>query len=269
MSDEIRRIMGYEVISSVQVGRNEIIFAENTTKSEPYLVCDSNWNSLFGIDIFNDAIASDDYLDVMSIFTERIDRELQKIANQRIERGISHIPFTTADCIENSLFGHYENQLVVIRAEKMTPSARTADNQILLATGGNGCNPEARGLAVFCKNLFTGENTRWERYDVAGILHPDRVPAWAKEKLAEMNYLKTAEMSTEQNYNQLDGIINNTAQPKADLTDGQSLEEIKELAPETLAKSEKPSVIGQLKETKEAPKKPHVGSKKKPTEPML
>jgi len=77
------------------------------------------------------------------------------------------------------------------------------------------------------------------------------------------NYLKTAEMSTEQNYNQIDGVINNKAQPDADLTDGQTYDEIQELAPETLVKAEKPSIIEQLKEAQESLAKPDTGLEKK------
>jgi hypothetical protein len=73
------------------------------------------------------------------------------------------------------------------------------------------------------------------------------------------NYLAAAEMSTEQNYNMLDGRINNVAAPRADLTDGQTYDEIKELAPETLH-GEKPSVTEKLEAAKQAvkdtPKKP-------------
>ena len=70
------------------------------------------------------------------------------------------------------------------------------------------------------------------------------------------NPLAAAEMSAEQNYNMIDGLRNNTAVPKADLTDGQTHEEIRELAPEALA-GEKPSVLEQIKEAKDAsrPKK--------------
>ena len=53
-----------------------------------------------------------------------------------------------------------------------------------------------------------------------------------------VNPLEAAEMSIEQNCNMLDGVINNLPTPKADLTDGQTLEEIKELAPETLVQEE-------------------------------
>jgi len=67
------------------------------------------------------------------------------------------------------------------------------------------------------------------------------------------NPLAAAEMSAEQNYNMIDGLRNNMAVPKADLTDGQTHEEIRELAPEALA-GEKPSVLEQIKEAKDAPR---------------
>lgn len=54
-----------------------------------------------------------------------------------------------------------------------------------------------------------------------------------------VNPLAAAEMSTEQNYNMIDGLHNNIAVPKADLTDGQTFEEIRELAPEMLPAEEK------------------------------
>lgn len=58
------------------------------------------------------------------------------------------------------------------------------------------------------------------------------------------NYLRTAEMSQEANYNMLDGSINNKAAARADLTDGQTHDEIQELAPETTI--HRPSVLDQL-----------------------
>lgn len=50
------------------------------------------------------------------------------------------------------------------------------------------------------------------------------------------NYLAATEMSKEQNYNFIDGVQNNELL-RADLTDGQTYEEIQELAPETLPSS--------------------------------
>ncbi|MDL2238100.1 DUF3849 domain-containing protein [Christensenellaceae bacterium OttesenSCG-928-K19] len=69
------------------------------------------------------------------------------------------------------------------------------------------------------------------------------------------NYLRATELSTEQNYNMVDGLRNNLAAEKADLTDGQTHEEIQELAPETLP-AEKPSVMEQIREARKNPAPP-------------
>lgn len=65
------------------------------------------------------------------------------------------------------------------------------------------------------------------------------------------NYLAAAEMSAEQNYNQIDGAINNEGPRRADLTDGQTWDEIDELAPGTKQNQEKPSILGQLAQSKQ------------------
>ena len=66
---------------------------------------------------------------------------------------------------------------------------------------------------------------------------------------APENYLRTVEMMVEGqkgNYNMIDGAVNNEPPVKPDLTDGQTHEEIRELAPETLP-HEKPSIMERLK----------------------
>lgn len=63
------------------------------------------------------------------------------------------------------------------------------------------------------------------------------------------NYLKNAELYEEGqtgNYNLLNGTIDNRPPIRPDLTDGQTYEEIRELAPETLPE-EKPSLMERLK----------------------
>lgn len=62
------------------------------------------------------------------------------------------------------------------------------------------------------------------------------------------NQLKNAEMTLEGNYNQIDGLINNE-KPRFDLTDGQSYEDLRELAPESLPE-EKLSVLERLTQAK-------------------
>lgn len=187
MDDEKRMIQNYEVKTAIHIGGKEVILAEDLTSSEPYMICDCRWDTPFGVEIYNHATAGNDYLEAMTEFLERVSAEVQRIQTERAERGITGEPLTAADCIPGSNRANYEGQLVVIRPESMVASARTADSQLLLATGGNGCSPGARGSAVFCTNLFTGKSTRWERTDVAGIIAPEKIPAWAYPKLEGMS----------------------------------------------------------------------------------
>jgi hypothetical protein len=72
------------------------------------------------------------------------------------------------------------------------------------------------------------------------------------------DYLRGAELGAEQNYNMApDGLLNNIAPPKPDLTDGQTWDEVRELAPGTLPEEiqpagEKPSLLGQLGQYRDA-----------------
>lgn len=185
MSEEKRIIQGYEVKNAIHIGSKEIILAQDLSVDEPYMVCNCQWDNPLGVDIYDKAIADSDYLEAMSEFLGRVSSEVQHIREQRAERGVTSDPLAAADCIPGSKHADYENQLVIIKPECMVASARTADEQLLLAIYGNGCDPDARGQAVFCKNLFTGKTTRWERFDVAGIIQPERIPEWALLKLKQ------------------------------------------------------------------------------------
>jgi len=186
MSEEKRMIENYEVKNAIHIGSKEIILAQDMGSKEPYMVCNCQWDNPLGIDVYDKGVAGADYLEAITEFLSRVSSEVQRIKDQRAKRGVSSEPLTASDCVPGSSGAHLENQLVVIKPESMVASSRTADEQLLLATGGFGCNPEARGQAVYCKNLFTGKTMRWERQDVAGIILPERIPAWAHQRLAEM-----------------------------------------------------------------------------------
>ena len=127
-----------------------------------------------------------------------------------------------------------------------------------------GHNPDA--VQPFVCWQFTLEDGRrnfyWGRYSDTGQAaqndYRTRVMLYMRESTAKeaFNPLAAMEMSTEQNYNMIDGLRNNMAHPKADLTDGQTHEEVRELAPQTL-QDEKPSVLEQIREAKKAPPTAH------------
>ncbi len=87
--------------------------------------------------------------------------------------------------VANSKQSQYEGKLLLLNAENLSPEHRDERSQYWVATGGNGCNPEASGRSVFCTNLFDGEKSRWYRSDFHGIADSEKLPDWAKEKLQQ------------------------------------------------------------------------------------
>jgi hypothetical protein len=79
-----------------------------------------------------------------------------------------------------------ENKLVVIKPEKLSPEYRSIDHQLAICTGGFGSKPNARGRTVFCTNLYTSKNSQWQRNDIAGTFPEERLPDWARLKLAAL-----------------------------------------------------------------------------------
>ena len=126
-----------------------------------------------------------------------------------------------------------------------------------------GHNPE--GLAPYvCWQFRADSNERdfyWGYYCETEKAAADNYTArvlihMEDESVKEIpNPFVAAEMSTEQNYNMSDGTINNE-KDRPDLTDGQTFEGMRELAPETLPE-EKPSVLEQIREARKEPPAPH------------
>ena len=127
--------------------------------------------------------------------------------------------------------GHLVNGYEILRSVEF-------DNRRGFAIG---LNPDA--VSQFATWQFTTENGKrdfyWGNYSSefvdAAFNYTARVIAHMYgERAKEVRRAFDYEKSTEQNYNMIDGVPNNRAAPGPDLTDGQTYEEIKELAPETL-----------------------------------
>lgn len=186
MSDEKRMIENFEVMQVIRLGSREFILAEDKNSTQPYMTCECKWDNALGLEEYYNGVVSNDYLEIMTEFLGRATEKAKEITEERNKRGVSVAPLTTASCIKDGLKNNLEGQIIVIKAECLSPEYRTADRQLVLATGGNGCNPNGRGNAVFCTNLFTGKHSRFEKYDVAGIIHPYCIPEWTKQKIAEL-----------------------------------------------------------------------------------
>lgn len=187
MNDEKRMVDTYEVKHSIHVGDKEILFAVDSTKTDsPYMVCCCTWDNPLGVEQFFDAAGSDDYLEMMTEFTDRVQAQLEAVKSERDKITVPLSPFTLDHCIPDDRRERIENKVVVIRAENLRPEYRTADKQLVLATGGFGAHANARGRAVYTINLYSGKESRWNREDILGTIKPEHMPDWAKERLKQI-----------------------------------------------------------------------------------
>lgn len=185
MAEEKRTISGYTEQACFRLGGQEVILAEAPKEELSFLVCTCTWDNPLGVDVFRDGVGCDDYLEAVGIFLERLGAQREALVQERQERGIPPVTLTAADCTPDGLGKNLDGQVVVIKPEVMVPEARTADQQLGIATGGFGCSPTGRGQSVLVQNLYTGESSRWTRGDIAGVIRPDRLPEWASAKLQE------------------------------------------------------------------------------------
>jgi hypothetical protein len=187
MAEEKRMVDTYEVKHAIQVGNKEILFAVDDRKADcPYMVCDCTSDNPLNIDQYLNAAGSADYLEMITEFTGRVAAQAEEV---RVERDKITVPlsfFMPKHCTPNDYTESIENKVVVIRAESLRPEYRTADEQLVLATGGFGAQGNARGRAVYTVNLYSGKEARWNREDILGAIKPEHMPDWAKERLKQI-----------------------------------------------------------------------------------
>lgn len=185
--DEMKRMADdYEVYQSITIGKVEVLLGiDETNFDSPYMVCYCTRNNSLGVEQFYGTTIVADYLEAMNDFISRVQWELEELKEERASTEMPLTPLTIAECEPIYEDMQIDNQVVVIRPERLRPEYRTIDNQLVLALGGFGTNAYSRGRAVFSLNLYTGEEHRWNREDIMGLIKPEHMPAWAKEKLEQ------------------------------------------------------------------------------------
>ena len=187
MGKEKRMIGDYTVLSSVNVGEKEIIIASNeqSTNGDKFLCGFVERNDLF--ELCKECVVSDDYIDIAYTFGSRVASEAELFREQVKKLDIPITVITEVDCIPDHYSKDINGKVIAIDPKVLKPEFQRADRQLYLVTGGFGASANSRGSAVFCTNLHTGKNTRFERMDVMGEVKPECMPDWAKEKIDAMN----------------------------------------------------------------------------------
>lgn len=186
MGEEKRMAGDYEIIQSVHIGDREIVVGENPADADglPYLVAYYESNAIIGR--YYDAVGSDDFPEIMEIYGQRIMEQAQKtraeLSTPKMQ-GIDNSLITAEGCTPISYDDDLHGKVIVIKPEVLRPEYRRATSQLKLCTGGFGAYPHSRGSAVFCTEIYTGRQSRFERRDIIGILEPENQPKWVQHYL--------------------------------------------------------------------------------------
>lgn len=188
-TEEKRMIDSYEIEQSIHIGSEETVFGVSKKDEYPFMVCSYSYNNPLGVAWAEKAIVTDDFLEAMSIFTERVQEQIGQVKKEHEKFAFDMKAFTREDCIPDDKSSSIIGKVVVVDAEVNRYEYRHSAYQLILAEGGHGADGR-RGQAVFGINLADGRRARWERSDILGELKSGRMPEWAKEALEKIRTQK-------------------------------------------------------------------------------
>jgi hypothetical protein len=189
MQEEKRMAGDYEIIQAIMIGDKEIVIGENQANinGQKYMTAVGEWNDLF--EFYDQVLVSDDYPEIVGYFGQRVTEQAKKTRDELFRpslEGIDNTVITSDDCTAITHDDDLNGKIIVIKPEVLRREYRRATNQIKLCKGGFGASPNSRGSAVYCKDLYTGKESRYERRDVLGTLEPDMLPKWARPEIVQI-----------------------------------------------------------------------------------
>ena len=178
--NDTRKAGDYEIINSIYIGDKELVLGVDMNNADGlfYLVADCKRNEI--LERYDNALIGDDFLEIAEVYSNRLKEQIDKAKTEQkdMPKGI-----ITADMCDTISDRNLKDEIIVIKADVLRPEYRSQMHQIVRCVGGNGANHTARGSAVFCDYFYNEKHTRFERYDVLGILKKEHYPEWLTKRL--------------------------------------------------------------------------------------
>ncbi|MEA5047105.1 MAG: hypothetical protein VB034_00710 [Eubacteriales bacterium] len=194
--EEIRKAGTWTITQSLHIGDKEVVFGEDKENTQtPYMCGFCQTNELMRG--YSDCIGGDDYLEIMQLYAERINEQIEVVKEEIAEIPYPTEPITAGLCYPNDLSKSINGKIVALKAEVLRSEYQIATHQILLVNGGFGAAANSRGSAVFVTNLYSGAQYRVERREVLGEIKPGHLPHWALEKAAQMKEREKSRLQPE------------------------------------------------------------------------
>lgn len=191
-------INDYAVQNEVFVGNRRYLFAIHKNDKEPqrFLKCQCYDDDLFRH--YVNAVTSNDFVECMKLYMADISAAVEKVEKDRAAIGLEDIScLKGSDLLSASRDKNIEGKVVAIGEKWLCDGFKDISHQLYFVKGGNGAQSNSRGNACFSINLYTGEDTRIERYEVLGEVPEDKIPEFAKEHLANARAKYAKEVADE------------------------------------------------------------------------
>jgi hypothetical protein len=122
-----------------------------------------------------------------------------RLEQEKIQAAVADMPplLDARQCFKTSDRRDYTGQLLILKPDALAPWVQEPENQLWVATHGNGCRPNAIGRSVFVKNLCDGDKASFDRSDFYGVANVNRLPDWAKESFEQFQQQQNNDESEE------------------------------------------------------------------------
>ena len=157
MNNEERYAESYKITQAIHIGTSEIVIGIDMKAKNNmyYMVADYENNGIF--EKYDNALVSDSYTEILSIFTERINNGLAQI--QEIEKTFSD-KMITADMCDSISGKNLNGEIIVINADELYPEYRTQAYQIVRCTGGKRSIGKRKRQCCFLRIFLHGQTRK-------------------------------------------------------------------------------------------------------------
>lgn len=193
MSEDKRMAENYEITNSFRIGGKEVVFGIDKLNDNPYFCgfCKKESLIIATRETYSECMVGNDYIGMLELFADRVKELTEKVRAEWAAVTVPRVTFTADMCYPNDYSKSIKGQIVAIKSTVFLPEYQTADHQLVYITGGGGAVADPYGKACFGINLYNGKEYRYERYEVQGVVKPEHLPEWAKERLVEVQRKQT------------------------------------------------------------------------------
>ena len=137
----------WEVLQGIHVGDKEVVLLYDPHNAEtPYAVCCNQRNNSMGLEYTAEGVGSDDYLEMMEVFLQRVQGQVDRVRADRERTNEPQEVFGEEHCLPlNGEEPDLHGRVAVIKPEALRPEYRNAAAQVVLVSSGFGASAHSRG----------------------------------------------------------------------------------------------------------------------------